>query len=103
MTVYSIFTPSAFLTADQNLLAEASLGGTPKVTDMTLMVEPSPGVRGIEVTGGMVGNYSARSARQGLWLSGCGEIETFPTRGQQFRHSRLLGLGGLRSPTCIDS
>lgn len=50
MIVYSIFTPSAFSTAAQNWFAEAGLGGVPKVTDMTLTVEPSPGVPGTAVT-----------------------------------------------------
>ncbi|MGI3198303.1 hypothetical protein ACRJ4W_06180 [Streptomyces sp. GLT-R25] len=45
MTVYSIFTPSAFSTACQNLLAEAGFGGVPNDTDITLTVDPSPGVR----------------------------------------------------------
>lgn len=43
--MYSIFTPRAFSTAAQNRLAEAGFGGVPNDTDMTLTVEPSPGVR----------------------------------------------------------
>ncbi len=48
--MYSILTPSAFSTAAQNRFAEAGLGGVPKDTDMTLTVEPSPGVRETDLT-----------------------------------------------------
>src|ERR1041384_1901282 len=42
MTVYSILTPSAFSTAFQYWLPASGLGGVPKGTGMTLMVETSP-------------------------------------------------------------
>ncbi|CAM5517148.1 hypothetical protein SALBM311S_09713 [Streptomyces alboniger] len=48
--VLLIFTPRAFSTAAQNRFAEAGLGGVPKDTDMTLTVDPSPGVRATDLT-----------------------------------------------------